>query len=140
MRKKMIAVILGLLVFALVSASAAGLGTITTGQVGAEADVIATCDTTGVTVDFTTAWNSAAGGFVVTDVVLSSLGDGADECDGQSATVVVTFSDIDLGDIELGSGSATVVGAGATVTLSPTAPATWVDANLVDGIAIVVTG
>ena len=135
MRKKMIAVILGILVFALVSASAAGLGTITTGQVGAETDVIATCDTTGVDVDFTTAWDSAASGFAVTEVLLSSLGDGANECDGQSATVVVT-----VGGAEVGNGSATVVGAGATVTLSPATPGTLVDANLVDGIAIVVTG
>lgn len=136
MSKKLTAVGLGVMVFAMVSASAAGLGGTTTGAMGAEADVVAACDTTGVTVDFTTAWDGTAGEFVVTDVVLTDLGDtAANECDGQSATVSVSAA-----GTEIGSGAVTVSGASATVALTVTAPATEVAAEAVDGIAIIITG
>jgi hypothetical protein len=114
MSKKLTAVALGVMVFAMVSASAAGLGGTTTGAMGAEADIVAACDTTGVTVDFTTAWDGTAGEFVVTDVVLTDLGDtAANECDGQSATVSVSAA-----GTEIGSGAVTVSGASATVAPS----------------------
>lgn len=136
MSKKLIAVALGVMVFAMVFASAAGLGGTTVGQVGAEADIVAACDTTGVNVDFTTAWDGTAGEFVVTEVVLTNLGDtAANECNGQSATVSVSAA-----GTEIGSGAVPVSGASATVALTVTAPATEVAAEAVDGIAIIITG
>ena len=136
MSKKLTAVGLGVMVFAMVSASAAGLGGTTTGAMGAEADIVAACDTTGVTVDFTTAWDGTAGEFVVTEVVLTNLGDtAANECNGQSATVSVSAA-----GTEIGSGAVPVSGASATVALTVTAPATEVAAEAVDGIAIIITG
>lgn len=137
MSKKLIAVALGVMVFAMVFASAAGLGGTTVGQVGAEADIVAACDTTGVNVDFTTAWDGTAGEFVVTEVVLTNLGDTtANECNGHSATVSVsTFDAITGGYTDIGTASIDPIdGSAADVPLVPA-----VNAEAVDHIAIIIT-
>jgi hypothetical protein len=90
---------------------------------------VASCDTDGVDVDFTTSYSAAAGEYVVTSVDVSGIAAG---CAGQTMNVTVT----DGAGGALSSGSvASIAGATATVALAPSA-----SAEAVEGIAIVIAG
>jgi hypothetical protein len=125
MRKRMLAVVLGLLVFSLVAASAATLGGVRSDQLGADVGVVASCDTDGVDVAFTTIFSG--GEYVVTEVVLSDV---SDDCDGQDVSVLLTA---DAGT--LGSGT-TQADASGTVTV----PVSASSAKAVTGVAVVISG
>jgi len=127
MRKKLIAIIFGLLVFSLVSASAASLGGVSTSDLGAEAAVVASCDTDGVTVDYTTTYvPGAPGNFEVASVVVTAI-DPA--CDGFDIDIAVGD-----GSSELGNGSDVVASGAATVAIS-----TGVDAAAVTEVGVVIS-
>jgi hypothetical protein len=70
MKRPIVALLAGLFVFAVVSASAVTLGGLTTDGLGADAEVVAACTTGGVTVDFTTSFDNTVG-YVVDAVVLT---------------------------------------------------------------------
>ena len=131
MRKKMTAVILAVLVFSLIAASAASLGGINTADLGADATVVASCDTVGgVDADYNWTYTPGAPGFFdVDDVVVSSI-DAA--CIGY--TIEVTLGD---GSSILGTGTGTVAGASITVAITPSG--TEVDAELVTELGIVIS-
>lgn len=127
MRRKLAALILGVLAFSLVVASAASLGGITTADLGADASVVASCDTDGVVVDYTVSYvPGAPGNFDVATVVVTSINIACN-----------TYAiDVSLGDgtTELGTGSGTVAAGAATVTISAGA-----DAELVTEVGIVIS-
>ncbi len=100
-RKKSIAVLAGLSVAGLVGASAASLGGVESNNLGADAGVIGSCDTDGVTVAYD---------LTGTNVTNVTIGGVADACGGQDATVTIFAGN---GDV-LGSGASNgIVLAGA---------------------------
>jgi len=127
MRRKLTAIVLAVLVFSLIAASAASLGGITTADLGADATVVAACDTDGVDVSYNTSYSPGApGNYEVTSVDVSNI---ASACN--TYTISVTLGD---GTSALGSGSATVSSGSATVSISGN-----VDAEAVTEIGIVIS-
>ena len=88
LRRKMLAVLAGLLVFGLVSAAAATLGGLTVQSLGAESEVVASCDNDGIAVDWGTALQGVE--YVVDSVELSDV---AAACDGLNVEVTVFDGD-----------------------------------------------
>ncbi len=122
------AIICGTAVFGIIGASAATLGGITGNSLGAEVAVVASCDTDGVAVAYTTGYNATSGAYDATAVNVTGINSA---CNGNTIELTVKNG----AGTALGSGSSTVAGGAATVTLS--APA---DAANVQGIAVVING
>ena len=126
MRKKSVAVLAGLAVAGIVGASAASLGGVTANDLGADVGVVASCDTDGVIVDFTTGFSGGVP--TVTSVTVSGINA---NCAGQNIDVTLLNST----NTQLGSIGTAVVG-GASVSVggfgSP-------DAEAVTGVAIVIS-
>ena len=139
MRRKITAVIVAVFVFSLIAASAASLGGISAGGVGADAEVVASCDTNGVDVDFAYAYNATTQQYDITGVDVSGIADlcvaNLDELtlalEGSSVAVL----------IELGPSAITSVG-GDNNTVSfdaaDLAAAGGITTEAVDHIAIVI--
>ncbi|QIK68134.1 hypothetical protein G7072_18925 [Nocardioides sp. HDW12B] len=127
MNKKLaLGITAGIAAFGAVTASASSLGGVDTTDLGTSASVVASCDTDGVGVDYTTAYS--AGSYRVTAVKLSGI---AATCAGQDVTVTLfDGSDVSLAE-KAGANS------GATQTLTLTAP---VSAEAVEGVAVVIAG
>jgi hypothetical protein len=127
MNKKLaLGIAAGVSAFAAVTASASSLGGINTEQLGTSADVVASCDTDGVTVEYTTAFSNGA--YRVTAVDLSDIDEA---CEGQNLTVTL----FDGPNASLAEKSGAVGGATQTLTLG-----TPVDAEDVNGVAVVISG
>ncbi|MEA1902510.1 MAG: hypothetical protein U9N56_03180 [Actinomycetota bacterium] len=132
MRKKLTAVILAVLVFSLIAASAASLGGINTADLGADSTIVASCDTAdGVDVDYTFSYDTTLdpGYFAVSAVVVSSVDA---TCDGYNIYV-----EIGSAAANLDSGSTTVLTGGTTSVPMTLGTA---DAKAVEDIAIVISG
>ena len=85
MNKKIaLGVTAGICAFGAVTASASSLGGVETTDLGTSADVVASCDTDGVAVDYTTAFSNGA--YRVTAVKLSGI---AAACSGQNVTATL---------------------------------------------------
>ena len=127
MNKKLaLGVTAGICAFGAVTASASSLGGVDTTDLGTSADVVASCDTDGVGVDYTTAYSNGA--YRVTAVKLSGI---AAACSGQDVTVTLfDGSDASLAE-KAGANS------GATQTLTLASP---VSAEAVKGVAVVIAG
>jgi hypothetical protein len=126
-RNKGLAVLAGVGVAGLVGAAAASLD-LTTSSLGADAQVVASCDTDGIDVNWVTGYNALEQRFDLEDVELTGV---AAACDGLDLEIVIT-DDADL-SIATFSGAATT----GTTTAALSAP---VDAELVEGIAVVISG
>lgn len=127
MRKKLTAIVLAVLAFSMIAASAASLNGITTSDLGAETDVVAGCDPDGILVDFTVAYNGTTGEYDTDDVVIDDI---HANCDGQDLTVTLKGAG--------GPWSATTtlaLGGGTSYSASISAPA-----EEVTGIAVVIDG
>lgn len=121
MRRRTIAGLLaGLTIFGVVFAMAASLGAITSDTVGASDAAVASCDTDGVSTDYTSSWDATNEQYEVTSVAVTGI---ANECDGDTLSVSLTNS----GGAQIGSGSVTIptnaLGTSATVSLSAGASA-----------------
>lgn len=127
-KRKMLAITLGLVVFAMTAASAATLGGINSSDLGAVASVVASCDSDGITVDYTYAFD--AGIYEVDTVELSDIDA---SCDGQDVELAL----FDSADADLGGGTDVADGTGA---LSIDVSADDVDTEAVEGVAIVISG
>ncbi len=109
-------------------ASAASLGTITENTLGANTVVIASCDTDGVTLNYTTAYDAASGKYRTATVVVSGIAAG---CAGKKLDLTLKNNTTGA---SLGSGTvASIVGTSATV-------AVVADAFDVTGAAVVIYG
>jgi hypothetical protein len=114
-----IAVLAALLVFGGVLAMAASLGGITSTQVGADNTALASCDTDGVSTNYSTAWDGTDDRYEISTVTVSGV---ADACDGQTLSVSLT----DTSGNQIGSGSVAIPTSAATsfgVSLSTAASA-----------------
>lgn len=125
-RKASLAVLAGVAITGVVGAAAASLGGVNNETLGAGSDAVESCNTDGVDVAFTTAWDT--GKFVVQDVVVTSIDP---ECNGNDIEVVLTD-----GTDELGSATGTVAGGAATLDVS----GEDVDAEDVEGVGVVISG
>jgi hypothetical protein len=112
--------------FGAVVASAAGLGGITSGSVGADTTVVASCDTDGVAVAYTTTYDATSRAYQVTGVTVSGVADG---CSTQNLAVTLSNN----AGTALANGSATVAGNSVTVALSNS-----VDAKALRRVAVVI--
>ncbi len=134
MRKKVMAIVIAVLAFSLIAASAASLGGITTDDVGADAALVASCDTDGVSVSFgTPTYNATTGDYEVDTVNVSGIDD---DCVGSAISVALTDGSL----VALGEGSDTVVTGTtddntASVTIVPPA-----DAEAVTRVVVTITG
>jgi hypothetical protein len=118
------AIIAGAATLGVVGASAATLGPITSGSLGASTGVVGSCDTDGVTLAYTTSYNPASGGYATTTVNVTSINAA---CNGKTLTLTLK----DSGNASLGSGSAAVAAGAATVAVAA-------DAAAVTGAAVVI--
>jgi hypothetical protein len=127
-RRAVIASVVGLAATGGILASAAALS-VNANTLGAGTSVIASCDTDGVTVSYTSAYNAAAGAYRTTAAVISGI---AAACDAKSIDVTVSGA----GGASLANGTGTIAAGGThTVTF-----ASAVDPALITGAAIVITG
>jgi hypothetical protein len=128
-RKKIVAVIAGVAVFAAVSASAATLGGLQTNDLGANSNTVKAQVSAGVAISWTTAYNATLKGYEVTAIALTQLPSGALPA---TANVKVTLRDAagaSLGEYTSANGGTTW-----------TAPASTVSANSVYGASVVING
>jgi hypothetical protein len=121
----------GAMVFSVVIGMAASLGGITSGSLGADDAVVASCDTNGVTTSYTTSYGTGGtAGYHVGNVVVGGI---ADACDGDNLSVSLTGS----GGTSLDEQTATVPsGAGTSATVS--FAASNVLAESVTGVHVVI--
>jgi hypothetical protein len=136
-RKAAIALLAGVCIAGIAGASAASLGPVTVGSLGAENSVVASCDTDGITINYTTTYSVANARFEVTSVTLGNVNTA---CGGKNASVVLAAT----GGTSLGSGSVTglvltgvVALTGGSVSI-PIAPGA--DAKAVVAASVVISG
>jgi hypothetical protein len=125
--KRLLAMLAGVIVFAVAIGSAASLGGLGGTELGADLEAVGSCDSSGVDVAYVTGHSAA--GFVVTDVTLSSI-DAA--CDTQSVKVELH----DSSDLTVGTGSSTADASGSVTVNIAEDPL----AESVEGIAVVISG
>lgn len=124
-RNKAIAVLVGVVVAGVVGASASTLGGLGSDTLGADTGVVASCDTDGIGVSYTTSLGSA--GYVVTAVEFTGV---AAACDGLDFSAELTGTG---GSLAGGSGTA----AAGSFSWTPSTP---VPAEDITGVALVITG
>ena len=129
-KKLMIAVLGGLLTAGLVGASAATLGGLSSGGLGAEDQVVAACDADGITVGYTNTYSATAQTYQVTAVNFTGVNAA---CNGKAASVSLRNGTTNLGTTNVAS--ITVATSAFSVTLG--AP---VAATAVNGISVVISG
>ncbi len=134
-RKKALAILAGLAVTGIVGASAASLGTVSNQSLGAATEVVASCDSDGVTVAYDTSYDAATDTIIVDAVNINAV---AAACNGLAWEVVLTGEPLaPLGArVILGSDNGTV--AATTFQANGFSPA--IDAEDVTGIAITISG
>ncbi|MCU1398590.1 MAG: hypothetical protein JWN62_1699 [Acidimicrobiales bacterium] len=121
-------IMMGVGAFGVAGASAASLGGLTAQQIGADNGAVASCDTDGVTLAYTSAYDATTGVYRITTVTVSGLNVA---CNAKTLNVTLT----DASNASIGTGSATIASTSQAVTMSPTA-----SAKLVVGAALLVTG
>ena len=131
-RRKSAAIALAVVGIAGLSLASAAQLNIASASLGAGTQLVATCDTNGVTVGFETAY--AAGKYDATSVVINGI---ADTCAGQNIAITLT----DAAGVVVGQVAKTtlggVVGGG---DFSFTNAVTPYDAALITGVSIVIYG
>lgn len=129
MKRIVIAIVAGLVVFGGTFAFAASLGTITTGTVGDSTTVVASCDTDGVTAAFgTPSWDATNKRYGVTSLNITSINTACN-----SDAIKVTLKDGT--GASLGEAVGTVAAGAASLTFSPS-----VSAQSVAGMDVVIAG
>ncbi len=129
MNKKALAAFGGLAAFGILTASAASLGGLTSSSLGADQTVIATCDSTGITMAYTTAYVPATNSYVTTAVNLSNV----DASCGTKA-FKLTLSDA-ANSVNETTGTVTLTAGAQTIPLSAN-----VDSKAFTKVALVITG
>lgn len=130
-RKAALAVLASISVAGMAGASAASLGGLTGGAVGSDDATVASCDTDGIGVGYTTGYVAASQKYQITAVNFTGVDA---NCNGKSASISLRNGTTQLG-----------VGAASTITVSPTNTfsltlAAAVDASAVNGTSLVISG
>jgi hypothetical protein len=129
-KKVFVAVMGGVLSMGLVGASAATLGTLSGAGLGADDQVVAGCDTDGITVGYTTAYSAAAQTYQVTAVNFTGVNAA---CNAKAASVSLRNGTTNLGTTNVAS--ITVAANAFSVTLGAA-----VTASSVNGLSLVISG
>ncbi|MCD4535847.1 hypothetical protein LRP67_17290 [Nocardioides sp. cx-169] len=146
-KQLVLALAAGTTAFAAVVGSAATLGGITSDDLGADTSVVASCDTDGIAVEYSTTYVEMTGVYEVDEVTLTGIDQG---CAGQSYKVTLAGG---------ASSTTSLLEKPGTLPAGPVAPATWndeltlpidtssttgpvdgVDAEAVENIAVVISG
>lgn len=90
MKRTLIAVVAGIAVTGGVFASAASLGGVTSTNLGSSATVVASCDTDGVGLDYSTSYDIASGTYLVNSVTVSEIDP---SCKGEQIEVSLKSAD-----------------------------------------------
>ena len=130
MKKLLLSSAAGVATSTAVFAMAATLGGITSTGLGADTTVVASCDTDGVSVAYTTTWDAPNAIYEVTAVTVSGLNAA---CDTKSISVSLTNA---AGDVTV-TGTETLDLTSATSDVVTVAA---IDAEVVSDTAIVITG
>ena len=128
-KKVVVALLGGVLSAGLVGASAATLGGLTGGGLGADDQIVAACDTDGIAVGYTTAYSATAQTYQVTAVNFT-LVDPA--CNGKAASLSLRNGVTNLGTTNVAS--ITVATTAFSITLG-----TPVTASLVNGLSLIIS-
>jgi hypothetical protein len=134
-RRKVVAItVVGLGIAGLGLASAAQLN-LTSGALGAGTRVVASCDTDGVAVAFSNAFDTAAKGYAVTEVKLNEI---AATCANQNVKITLLDGDptATTAAAKLAEVTGVVGASGGSVTVPVT---TSVKASDVKGVAVVIS-
>lgn len=130
-KRKLAAVLAGVGVFAIVSASAATLGGLETAAVGANSNAVVSPVENGVQLAWSTEYDRSAGAYVVAGAQIAALDD--TETIPANATVQVTLTDAAQNAL----GEYVSIDGGATWSTTPT---TAITAHDVAGASVVVNG
>ena len=131
MKNKVVTAVLGgVLAAGLVGASAASLGGLTSGGLGSDDQIVASCDTDGITVAYTNTYNATAQAYQVTAVNFTAVNAA---CNGKAASVSLRNGTTNLGTTNVAS--ITVATGAFSITLG--AP---VAATSVTGLSLVISG
>ena len=128
--KVMLAVFGGVLSMGVVGASASTLGGLTGSGLGSDDQIVAACDTDGITVAYTTAYSAAAQVYQVTAVTFGTVNAA---CTGKAASVSLRNATTNLGTTNVAS--ITVTASAFSVTL-----ASPVVASSVNGLSLIISG
>jgi hypothetical protein len=129
MNKKALAALGGLAAFGILTASAASLGGLTSSSLGADQTVIASCDTNGISMAYTNAYDAPSNSYKTTAVTISSVDPSC-----ATKTYKLTMSD-GTASLNETSGTVTLASGSQTITLSAA-----VDSKSVTKTALVITG
>lgn len=132
-RKLALAVLASITIAGIAGASASSLGGLNSQSVGSDDNVIASCDTTGIDIAYTVAYNASNGKNEITGVSLSKVNE---LCNGKAATLTLRN-----GTASVATGTTNnlvVTGTGDTGTASFSV--TPYDAELVNAVSLVIQG
>jgi hypothetical protein len=122
MKRIVIALVAGLAVFGSTFAFAAGLGSVSTGSLGAGAAIVAACDTDGVTLAYgSPVWNATAKRYEIASVNVTAINAA---CNGSAIKVTAK----DSTGAQLAEASGTVAAGAATLTFGSSAAANTITA------------
>ncbi len=110
-RKIAAAIVTGVAMFGVVGASAASLGGLNSDTLGADATVVASCDTDGIDLAYTNAYDPTLGEYTTSSVSVTGI---AAACNGLPIDLTLFAA----GNASLGSGSTTVAAGAATIPMS----------------------
>ncbi len=128
--KPLVAILGGVLIAGIAGASAASLGGVTAGSLGSDDSVVAACDTDGIAIAYTSAYNAAAQQYQVTAVNFSGVNAA---CTAKAASVTLRNGTTALATVN--AASITVAANAFSMTLG-----TPVAANSVNGVSLVISG
>ena len=128
-KKVIVALLGGVLSAGLVGASAATLGGLTGGGLGADDQIVAACDTDGIAVGYTTAYSATAQTYQVTAVNFTGV---APACTAKAASLSLRNGVTNLGTTNVAS--ITVATTAFSITLG--APVT---ASAVNGLSLIIS-
>ncbi len=129
MNKKVLAAVGGLAAFGILTASAASLGGLTSSSLGADNTVIASCDTDGITMTNTNAYDAATNAYKTGSISLAGVNAA---CNAKAYKLTLSDGAASLNET---SGTLTVTAGAATLTLSAS-----VDSKSITKTALVISG
>ena len=131
LKRWLVVAVMGVVAFITVWAAAAAL-TVNSSTLGAGTTVVASCDTDGVNVSYTTSWDTTNKRFKVATVSITNL---MDACRGKTASVELQ----DGSNVGLSNDSATVATGTSNVnTTSVTIASAAVDASALSNITVAI--
>ncbi len=129
-KRMTIALLAGVSISGVAGASAATLGGLTSGSLGSDDSIVAACDSDGITIGYTTAYSAAAQKYQVTVVNFTAVDA---DCNAKAASVSLRDGTSVL--TTQSAASITVASNAFSITL-----ATPVEAGLVDGMSLIISG